>query len=661
MQAFRNAMQGIEDEAEKSRTGLKAFGNATNEAAKNITKGLGSFALNVGKGDTSFKSLNTVIDITSNALAGMAKAIPFAGEAAAAALKATAEAAKFMMDQMDQTTQAFNDLGKVGALTASGMSGLQQQFLTSGLSLKTFTKQVADNSVALARFRGMTGDGAEEFARVAQEFTQGNDDSLRRLGMSSDMIGETVAGFVTQQTRLGRAQTMSTKELQDGTKAYAMQLDELSKLTGQSTESLRKQQDAALSESRFRASIASLNKEQQDALMGLQSVMHSFGAEMGQGTRDLVSGAANTEAARKLMVDTGGAAQDIINRLKSGQIDQAQAQLEMQAAVQRNLKAGENYSKFQDGASGVMGNFASKMDIATARFDKYGNVIQDTQKKQVAGTDGLTKDTVAAQKAMEGVNREMQRLGFTFLPNASAAVRSFATTMQKLVGYINEKVLGQPEGSGGGGGQAGVSGEFGGDQTGAGAGPAQLTPDEMGLKGLPIKKGATSGGEHTDVLTGLAQRIHKELGGDLVHFSGFNDGYSRDKNSKHPRGQALDFTIKDASQSARIAGLVRGMPGVSYVQDEYLNPSPRSSGNHIHAEVSAANGAVLSGPMSGYKPNLTMHGTEAVVPLNTAAQQAAGGMMDPGIMQAQLERLDELVSVMKNQLNVSTKIMQYSH
>jgi hypothetical protein len=257
MQAFRNAMQGIEDEAEKSRTGLKAFGNATNEAAKNITKGLGSFALNVGKGDTSFKSLNTVIDITSNALAGMAKAIPFAGEAAAAALKASAEAAKFMMDQMDQTTQAFNDLGKVGALTASGMTGLQQQFITSGLSLKTFTKQVADNSVALARFRGMTGDGAEEFARVASEFTQGNDDSLRRLGMSSDMIGETVAGFVTQQTRLGRAQTMTTKELQDGTKAYAMQLDELSKLTGQSTESLRKQQDAALSESRFRASINS--------------------------------------------------------------------------------------------------------------------------------------------------------------------------------------------------------------------------------------------------------------------------------------------------------------------------------------------------------------------------------------------------------------------
>lgn len=33
------------------------------------------------------------------------------------------------------------------------------------------------------------------------------------------------------------------------------------------------------------------------------------------------------------------------------------------------------------------------------------------------------------------------------------------------------------------------------------------------------------------------------------------------------------------------------------------------------ASIAAAGGAVLSGPASGYKPNLTMHGTEAIVPL----------------------------------------------
>jgi hypothetical protein len=35
--------------------------------------------------------------------------------------------------------------------------------------------------------------------------------------------------------------------------------------------------------------------------------------------------------------------------------------------------------------------------------------------------------------------------------------------------------------------------------------------------------------------------------------------------------------------------------------------------------VTAADGAVLSGPASGYKPNLTMHGTEAIIPLKGGA------------------------------------------
>jgi len=77
--------------------------------------------------------------------------------------------------------------------------------------------------------------------------------------------------------------------------------------------------------------------------------------------------------------------------------------------------------------------------------------------------------------------------------------------------------------------------------------------------------------------------------------------------------------------------------------------------------IGMANGGILSGPTSGYKPNLTMHGTEAIVPLNTPAQQAAAaGGMDNGLVMAQLDKFDEMIAIMKNQLGVSTKIMQYN-
>jgi hypothetical protein len=77
--------------------------------------------------------------------------------------------------------------------------------------------------------------------------------------------------------------------------------------------------------------------------------------------------------------------------------------------------------------------------------------------------------------------------------------------------------------------------------------------------------------------------------------------------------------------------------------------------------ISMANGGILSGPRSGYQPNLTMHGTEAVVPLPDGRSiPVSGDSESSGLMAAQLEKLDELVSVMKSQLSVSNKLLSYS-
>ena len=149
----------------------------------------------------------------------------------------------------------------------------------------------------------------------------------------------------------------------------------------------------------------------------------------------------------------------------------------------------------------------------------------------------------------------------------------------------------------------------------------------------------------------MAKTIQEKLGGDLKHFSAFNDSYHRGPNSKHSKGQALDFTLIDPSKASSVADLVRGIPGISKVIDEYANPSGRATAGHIHAEISAANGAILSGPMSGYRPNLTMHGTEAIVPLNSGSQAALPGA-DMGM------KMEGLISVLRDQMDAQTRVMK---
>jgi hypothetical protein len=672
----------LEEAQKKAAVGMKAFEKASIKAGKDMAKGMGSFAKNVAEGDTSLKSLNSVVDVATDALGGMAKAIPFAGEALAAGIKAVGEASKFVINQLDATAKVFNDFSKVGALGTKGMTGVFEQFNRSGMSLQSFQKAIADNAQTLARFRGMTADGAEDFSKIVGGIVDSDAGmELRRIGLSADQMGESAGAFVAQQTRLGRSQAMTQQQLTTGTVQYVKELDELSKVTGLSREAIQKQQDAALSESRFRANYETLmaqgKEKEAKALMAFQSQMQAIGPELGQGARDLASGAANTDAARKLLASTGGAAQDIISQITSGNIDQYEAAKQMQAASRSTGDAARENARFVDKSNSAFLDFSQQMDLNNAQLVEGRGLVKKVQNEQTKGGDKMTDATVSAQQNLEQMNRRMAQLGFQLMPHAAVAIEKFTSSLNDFLGWMGEtlgidmpgtKKTGATSAGSAAGTMAGFdTGGGGGDQTGAGAGTAQLTAKEAGVEGLKVKSAETySGGASSDGLIGLAHRIQEALGSDLKYFSGFNDSRPNDGKSKHGKGLALDVVLNDPEKYASALSTIKGMTGVSFAQFEEGGQRNANgtiaSGAHIHAEVSAANGfnGMISGPSSGYRPNLTMHGTEQISIQPNPNTGSASPNSDSGIMQAQLAKLEELVTVMKSQLSVSNKLLSYS-
>jgi hypothetical protein len=167
----------------------------------------------------------------------------------------------------------------------------------------------------------------------------------------------------------------------------------------------------------------------------------------------------------------------------------------------------------------------------------------------------------------------------------------------------------------------------------------------------------------------MAKKVQDTIPG-FSYFSGFNDRYHQQNSpkSQHARGMAMDFALAQKpskEQGAEIVSALKGM-GASLAIDEYNNPSAKATAGHIHAQVSAANGGVATGPKSGYAA--TLHGTEAIVPL-------PDGKMIPvempgidismseqnDILEQQLDRLDEMIQFMKKQNNTSEKILQRSN
>jgi len=440
--------QGLATEEEDDSKGVDAFVAATATGIGQVAKGLGSWSKSVAGGDTSFSSLNSVIDIATNALSNMAKALPIVGAGLSQAAKAAGEAGKFMLGQLDSTTKAFNQMGQVAATGAKGMSGLQQQFTTARLPLETFTKMVGDNAATFARWKDTTAEGTDAFSEIVGSLTDKGDMTLRRLGMSATDIGQTTAAFIAQQTQLGRAQKMTNAELVASTKAYAMDLDQLQKLTGQSAGSIQAQQAKMLSQARFRANIDEMvndgRGDQARAIQNLQTEFSGFNEEMGQGIADLVSGTSETgTAGGKLMASTGGAALDIMNRVKSKDLTTAEASIEMKKAMQKEqVRTRGTAQQIDSTTSGQLEQSAvsdaiNSLDVNAAKRAKT------TQKKQLDKSDGLTESTIKAQQQMENMNMELQKLGFQALPYAADAVDAVAATIDTAIKFIMDTLEGK--------------------------------------------------------------------------------------------------------------------------------------------------------------------------------------------------------------------------
>jgi len=689
---------------EELREAMGLLADATGDAANNTRKlteaekqfkkkldmtmqglgGVAKFGAAVGKGETDLKAFNGIIDTATGLMGGLAKAIPVVGDAIADVAKGLGDAAKMAVDALDNTAKSFVEIGKVGGLTAKGMSGVREQFIRSGLSLQSFQKQVVENSQTLAKFRGLTGEGANEFASIVGNLTQGTDDSLRRMGFNAEEMAQSTGAFLTQQTRLGRSQQMTQQQLTAGTVQYAKELDELTKVTGLSRDAIQKQQDAALSESRFRANYETLmsqgKEKEAKALMAFQSQMQAIGPELGQGARDLASGVANTDAARKLLASTGGAAQDIISQIKAGNIDQYEAAKQLQAASRSMGDATRENALYVDRANSSFIDFAQQADLNNAQLVEGRGLVKKVQDEQAKGGDKMTDATVSAQKNLEKMSQELNKLGFTLLPQAAVVVEKFSYVMTKAIEGVN-KTLGistpaAPTGEAGSKpgivGRA-VSGAVGGiakvfnalGMKGPGA-STTMSQSDLAAQGLKIKQGdvQADGAEISPKLIELAKQIQGTIPG-FSYFSGFNDKYHQDSgSSKHPKGLALDFALAGApskEEGQQIVDMIKGL-GASYVRDEYNFPSSKATAGHIHAEISARNGfsGILSGPSSGYKPNLTMHGTEQISIQPNPNTGSTSPNSDSGIMQAQLSKLEELVTVMKSQVAISSKLLSYS-
>ena len=444
MQESGKVTDELAKEIEQSNT---SFAKLRREGLKNFSDGLSqiagsskNLASNLAKGERGFSVLDTAVDLTAGALKGLLGIIP----GVSTGIDAVAGASKLLINQMEKQVAGFQTLGETGALTEEGIEGFQRSMLQSGLTLEDYTKRIASSSRTLARFQGLTGTGAETFAEITRKLTQDTDVSLRRLGLSAEQMGESTEAFLTRQTRLGMSQGMTATQLAASTTSYIKELDVLSKVTGQSRKAIQDQQDAALSETRFRASMEGLrgtvDQGAINSIMNFQSSISDMDSTLGAGVRDLASGFTATEAARRAEFVTGGRASKIMAQLQSGQINELQAREQMQQALRDNREQLVFAGRALGDNASIIGNTAGLFDIINAEMGTNGEFIKkatDAQKGQIGGANALTNNLVDVQRDLEKAQIEVQRLFFKAMPMAAKATKMFSDELSSALVKAN--------------------------------------------------------------------------------------------------------------------------------------------------------------------------------------------------------------------------------
>lgn len=495
------------------------FKKVTKEVAGDLVKSVGRMGRAMGEGSTDVTVFNDAIDTVTGAISKMAASLPIVG----AAMVAVAEGSKFLLNQIQATTQSFNEMGDAGALGADGMSGLRDQFTDAQVTLQTFTKVVTQNSQNLAAMGGTAGDGAKQFSRIVGTLRRDMGPALLNMGVSIEKQAEQTAEYLAMQTRLGLTQTKTQSQLSMGAGEYIRQLDALSKATGMQKDAIVKQQDAALSESRFRARydelIAQGREKEAKALLDFQTSVSKFSPELAQGLRDIASGFVNTEAAQKAYLTTQGRAGDIIRQIEGGGIGAQTGLQQLQGVVKDNLPMMQQLAKATGDATGVFANYAQMSNFAAAKISDIATILS-TQAQQLSGKDGLTNAVASAQTAMQQFGTNLNILATQAMPKAAEAVKLTAETMNKgleaLSGKLGQKVEVPAQYAEGGiarGPKSGYPAELHGTEAVIPLPDGKSVPVEMQgarLNGMGMDGSYMAGGITTD--TKLTDMIMKRLG-----------------------------------------------------------------------------------------------------------------------------------------------------
>lgn len=403
----------------------KAYAQGVKTSAKNVVSSSGQLASSMAAGSDSFQQFGGITRSVADAL-GKLTNIPGIGIAA--------DTINFFISQLDSVAKNFQELGRVGAITARGVDGMIEQFDRLGLvNLPDFVAAVKQSSLGLAALGPTVSRGARMFGDSLGQITAENGPFIRpllALGYSLEEIASISGTFASTQALSGNKQIRTTEQLTQATVRYLREISELADATGRSRQQIVEERRKSEADARFQARLQTLREEGNDAAADeLQRLIDSVGGPIADIIRASVTGVPLTEQATKAFPLIGTAVLDAIAAIERGaKAEDVRAQLIREGiANQRDLNTNIQYSAEAFGTDTV--NQLRRFQQMFAEGKDPFNLARATQNAAAAAA-GATEQLNNAQIAVAAASREITKLAQEGLPIATGALAAFTTALR---------------------------------------------------------------------------------------------------------------------------------------------------------------------------------------------------------------------------------------
>ena len=375
---------------------------------------LGNIAANLTK---SFTSLFSGLPIVGGAIKGL-------GEGAAEGIKA-------INDVVGQSIAIFGKISGSGIVAS--FENMRQLSKDTGLYFAELSEVLGKNSESLAMFGKSATDGSAKMAKILNANEKFALD-FQKMGIGFAEFSEMQASYISQQIRTGGIRNKTEKELTEGARRYADELDTLSKLTGKQRSEIQKEQERLMNDARYRAKMRELERVDPAAAERMKNLISVMPGKLADAAKDAFASGGNivnkSTAQAAIAFSQGGTdfaatIKDVLTGAKSAE----DGMTEFASASARYLDATEQITGIIGPDSDLTANWVDHANLAGhagKSMTALREEIEKNKKTQREQDDAHAKAIIETRKFSQG------------LVTSIAGVTVFSYALGETYGSLNK-------------------------------------------------------------------------------------------------------------------------------------------------------------------------------------------------------------------------------